>query len=168
MTNIKTIVIASGLGLALLGNMAFGQAPQSQKTNSVPADASGSPGKGNGNGSGSGSGNGNSSNKKGHAAYPDQVKKMLDDIKAARAKFLQEQKDLQNKLKDASEADRDQIRQQMRDKRDQFLEQEKDMREEFQRRVNDLKSQLPNHGDVIDNAKDGAKGKGNQRKGGPN
>jgi hypothetical protein len=91
---------------------------------------------------------------------------MLDDMKAAENKFLQDYKNLQRKFKDASAQERDQIRAQISDAQEAFIEQQKEMREEFQKRVQELKGQLPNHGDVINAAKDNLKGKGNRKGGG--
>jgi hypothetical protein len=93
---------------------------------------------------------------------PDQIKKLLERIKGDRIKFNQEQKGLQDKLKNAAENQREQIRSEIRDKREQFLEQQKDLRDEVLRQVNDLKDQLKDHQDLIDSTKGG---KGRLRKG---
>jgi hypothetical protein len=106
------------------------------------------------------------SSKSGKPDDPVQVKKMIDNINASRTKFLIEQKQLQRKLKDATEDQRDQIRQEIRDKRDQFLQEQRDMREEFQRRINELRDQLKEHQDLINSAKEQAKDHIKQRKGG--
>jgi hypothetical protein len=92
----------------------------------------------------------------------EQLKKLLSDIKVGRAKFLQEQKDLQARLTQANGEDRDRIRAEIRDKRDQFLEQQKDLRAEILQRVTELKDQLKDHQDLIDSTKDqkGKHGKG--------
>jgi hypothetical protein len=46
------------------------------------------------------------------------------------------------------------------------LQQQKELLEEFRKRVNELKDQLKDHGEVIDDAKEQAKSRARQRKGG--
>jgi hypothetical protein len=100
--------------------------------------------------------------KRAHQESPDQIKKLLERIKGDRIKFNQEQKGLQDKLKNAAEDQREQIRTEIRDKREQFLEQQKDLRDEVLRQVTELKDQLKDHQDLIDSTKGG---KGRLRKG---
>jgi hypothetical protein len=172
MTMFKTVGILGALWIAVVGNTVLGQVTNSQKTagssgnHSVVNDAQ--PAKNGQDKSAKPNPRGDSENsdKPGRTDYPDQVKKMLDAAKAAQVKFLNDQKDLQRKLKDATEAEKDQIRNEMRDKRDAFLEQQKEMREEFRKRVTELKDQLPNHGDVINAAKDQGKDKVPRKGGG--
>lgn len=95
---------------------------------------------------------------------PDNVRRLLDEIKNSRTLFLRDQDDLQRKLKSSTEDDREKIRQELREKREQFLEQQKDLREEVLRRVNDLKDELKDHQDLINSAKERSAGK--PRKGG--
>jgi hypothetical protein len=99
---------------------------------------------------------------------PSLIRRLLEDFKAAQKKFLDEQKQLQKQWKDAPAAQRETIRGQLRDKRDAFLEQQKEMREEIRKRVDELKSQLPEHSDVIEDAREQAveHRKDKQRRGG--
>lgn len=178
MKTFQTVIIVGGLGFALISASAFAQGAGAAKANNglanpvltppqplstqdriklEKADKGGRP---------TDNGLVDKPNRHGGGDYPDDVKKLLDDIKSARNKFLQDQKDLQRKLKDATEAERDQIRNEMRDKRDQFLEQQKDMREEVLKRVTELKDQLKNHQDLIDNAKDQGRNKPGRKGGG--
>jgi molecular chaperone DnaK (HSP70) len=100
--------------------------------------------------------------------YSDQVKKLIDDAKAAQVKYLSELNDLQHQLKDATDDQKDKIRAEIRDKRDAFLEQQKEMREEFRKRVQELKDELKDHQDVINSAKEKAQDQTKPRKGGNN
>jgi hypothetical protein len=97
---------------------------------------------------------------------PDQIKKIVEDFKAAQSKFLAEQKKLQQQLQSAGADAREKIREQMKEKREVFLEQHKLIREEIQKRVADLRDQLKDHKDLVDEAKEEAKDKARQRRGG--
>jgi len=90
----------------------------------------------------------------------------MDDFKQAQAKFLEEQKQLRQKLKESTEDDRDRIRTEIQAKRETFLEQQRDTREEIRKRLTELKDRLKDHTDVIEAAQDQAKDKAKGRKGG--
>lgn len=160
----KTILIVVGLGYFLAGASAFAQGASGKsggasnghgsKTNSPSA---GVQPKGN---------SGQATVVKPNQQIPDQIQSLLAQIQAARNKYFQDQKDLQNQMKNATEDQRDQLRNEMQDKREQFLEQQKELREEVVRRVDELKAQLREHQDLINNAQGPAPGK--SRKGGGN
>ncbi len=163
MTILKLAALIGALGAAFAGNTAFAQAGKSQNSPVATAnnpspkqdDKSSPPGQA------------NKPDKPGRPEYPDSVGKMLEAIKAAQAKFLADQKDLQNQLKKATAAaQREQIRAELREKREAFLEQQKEMREEFRKRISELKEQLPDHGDVINAAKEQSKGNVTRKGGG--
>ncbi|MFO1501412.1 MAG: hypothetical protein U1G07_23990 [Verrucomicrobiota bacterium] len=77
------------------------------------------------------------------------IKRMLDEIKDAQAKFLEEQKGLQERIKTASDDQRERLRADIQEKREQFMQQQKDMREEFRKRLNELRDQLKDHGELF-------------------
>jgi hypothetical protein len=164
MRTLKSLLVV-GLGCLLAGVTALGQGASAgksagassghgSKTNSPPA---GSQSKGN---------SGQATTVIPNQPVPGQIQSLLAQIQAARNKYFQDQKDLQNKMKDATEEQRDQIRSEMQDKREQFLEQQKELREEVVRRVDELKAQLRDHQDLIDSARGQTPGK--SRKGGGN
>ena len=96
----------------------------------------------------------------------DSVKKLIDEFKQARTDFLQEQKQLHQQLKEASEDGRAQLRAQIDAKKQLFLDQQRELRDEIKRRVGDLKDTLKDHRDVLDAAKESAKDQARNRKGG--
>lgn len=105
---------------------------------------------------------------KDRVSFSEAVKKLLEEIKAAEAIFLKEQKDLQEKIRDATDDQRDRLRVVIQDKREQFLQQQKDMRDEFRRRVNELREELKDHGELFEQPKEMARERIRQRKGGDN
>jgi hypothetical protein len=105
----------------------------------------------------------------GLANPPDNLKKVLDDFKATKARFLEDQKKLQKLLQSSAAADiRRQIRDEIKDKREAFLEQQKEIREEVQKRMVEMKDQLKDHKELLDETKEQAKEKVRQRRGGDN
>jgi hypothetical protein len=165
MTILKVAALMGALGAAFAGDTALAQADKSQNTPTPTATASDpapkqdhkSPPPG----------QANKPDKPGRPEYPDSIGKMLEAIKVAQSKFLADQKDLQGQLKKATAAaQREQIRTELREKREAFLEQQKEMREEFRKRISELKEQLPDHGDVINAAKEQTKGNVTRKGGG--
>jgi len=96
----------------------------------------------------------------------DGVRQMLEDFKQAQNRFLEEQKQLRQRLKEATEDDRARIRHELQLKRQTFLDAQADRREEIRRTAKDLKDTLKDHRDVLDAAKEDAKERATNRKGG--
>jgi hypothetical protein len=96
----------------------------------------------------------------------DVLKKIREEFKQAQNTFVEEQKELRQKLKEATDDDRARIRNEIQIKRQNFLDQQLEVRDEIRRRASDLKDKLKDHQDVLDAAKEAAKDKAKSRKGG--
>ena len=71
-----------------------------------------------------------------------EVKALIDQFKAAREKFLADQSALKAKLKGATEAERQTIRDQLQTNRQAFNEQNKALREQIRERIKEVRAQL--------------------------
>ena len=90
----------------------------------------------------------------------------MDDMKQARVKFLEEQKNLRQQLKDAPEDTRSRLRGEIQNKRQSFLDTQLTAREEIQRRLLEIRDQFKDHRDVLDAAKEQSRESSRARKGG--
>ena len=88
---------------------------------------------------------------------PEDVKKLIDEFNQARQDFLQDQKELLAQIKDASKEQREKLRDQLKTNREEWLEKQKELREEIRERLKELREKLPNHREIIDEAKGKAK-----------
>jgi Skp family chaperone for outer membrane proteins len=149
-------VMLSALAIALTSNAALGQDTSSQKAVAARAKP----------GIGKGIPTSPHPDKPGHRDYAGKVLKLQQEMEAAKTKFLDDQNNLQLKLREAKAAQRDLIRAEIRDKREAFLEQQREQREELKQRIAELRDSLPSHGDVIDAAKEQAKDKVHRKGGG--
>ena len=95
-----------------------------------------------------------------------ELKKIRDEFKQVQNRFVEEQKELRQKLKEATEDDRARIRNEIQTKRQSFVDQQVQVRDEIRRLMQDLKDKLKDHRDVLDAAKEDAKDKAKARKGG--
>ncbi len=91
---------------------------------------------------------------------------MLAEAAKNRADYLSKKAELLKGLQGADAQAREQIRAQLKDAREQFLAQQRDLRSDLRKTIEQLKDRLPDHGDVIDHAKDQAKGAAKSRKDG--
>lgn len=86
------------------------------------------------------------------------IKERLQRFEVNREAYLREQEQLKKRLLGAStEAERERIRDSMREQREAWLRRAKVMREEAKERVRDLRTQLPSMKEVIENARENAR-----------
>ena len=96
----------------------------------------------------------------------EELKKIREDFKQAQNRFVEEQKELRQKLKEATDDDRARIRTEMQTKRQSFIDQPSaKSRSQIRELANDLKDKLKDHRDIVDAAKEEAKDKTKGRKG---
>lgn len=91
-------------------------------------------------------------------ALPDDIKKLIEQFHAEQQAKVQEFKKLAHQMSEATAAEREQLREQMRQLlADQKQEREK-LREQIRERLQELAKNLPSRKDLIDAAKEKAKG----------
>src|SRR5687768_11986094 len=96
----------------------------------------------------------------GRPALPDDVKKLIEESKEARAAFLAEQKELITKLKGATQEERQKIRDDLSKNREEFLAQQKELREQVRDRLKEIRAEFKDNRDkIIDEAR---KNRGNR------
>lgn len=90
-------------------------------------------------------------------ALPTEVKSLVTTFQSARETYLNQQKDLQRRLKNASEEEREAIREQIRESLERWKEQHKQFVKDVKERAHEMKEQLqPDLGRLIDQgSKDG-------------
>ncbi|MCI0539700.1 MAG: hypothetical protein L0Z50_31210 [Verrucomicrobiales bacterium] len=96
----------------------------------------------------------------------EELTKIREEFKQAQTRFVEEEKELRQKLKEATNEDRARIRNEIQTKRQNFVDAQREVRDEMRRLMIDLKDRLKDHQDVIDAAKEGARDKVKGRKGG--
>jgi hypothetical protein len=96
----------------------------------------------------------------------DSVKELLAKAEKSRADYLSKKAELLKGLKGADAQGREQIRNQLRESREQFLAQQREIRADIRKTVQDLKSQLADHSDIVDHAKEQTKATTKARKDG--
>jgi hypothetical protein len=94
----------------------------------------------------------------------EELKRIRDEFKQAQNRFVEEQKELRQKLKEATEDDRARIRSEIQIKRQGFLEAQREAQDEIRRRLIDLKDQLKDHREAVDAAKEEVNDKTKGRK----
>ena len=85
------------------------------------------------------------------------IRERLQSFEQLRKAYLERQRTLTQKLRGASEDERDMIRQQLRETRQQWLDQARQLREQARERLQELKERLPNHGEILDAAREQAR-----------
>ncbi len=93
---------------------------------------------------------------------PQEVKKLIEDLKTQKDTFWAEQKAIMEKLKAATEADREALKSAMAQNRENYREQIKETAKELQERLKEIRTEFKNRerDRVVDSAKeDGKKGR---------
>lgn len=90
---------------------------------------------------------------------PQDIRDRLQQFERVREAYLTEQRELQRRLRGATDADRDQIRELIRERRAAWLEQFRTFRQEARERLAELRDALPNHREALDAARDTARQK---------
>ena len=90
---------------------------------------------------------------------PQDIRDRLQQFERVREAYLTEQRELQRKLRGATEADRDRIRELIRERRAAWLEQFRTFRQEARERLTELRDALPSHREALDAARDAARQK---------
>ena len=90
---------------------------------------------------------------------PQDVQDRLKQFERVREAYLTEQRELQRRLRGATDADRDRIRELIRERRAAWLEQFRTFRQEARERLTELRDALPGHREALDAARDAARQK---------
>ena len=90
---------------------------------------------------------------------PQDIRERLQQFERVREAYLTEQRELQRRLRGATDADRDRIREQIRERRAAWLEQFRTFRQEARERLTELRDALPSHREALDAARDAARQK---------
>ncbi len=93
---------------------------------------------------------------------PQEVKKLIEDLKAQKDTFWAEQKAIMEKIKSATEADREALKSAMAQNRENYREQIKETAKELQERLKEIRTEFKNRerDRVVDSAKEeGKKGR---------
>jgi hypothetical protein len=88
---------------------------------------------------------------------PPEVRKKLIEFQRFREQYLREQEKLLREFKGASEADRDRIRELIRNRREAWLERSRAIKESARERLNELSRELPKHREAFDAARENAR-----------
>ena len=83
------------------------------------------------------------------------IKDLVREYQSARQAFQKQQQDLQRKLKTATNEQRAQIREQLKDNLQLWMEQQKAQLQELREQAKDIKNNVPALRDVIDQPHDG-------------
>ena len=83
-----------------------------------------------------------------------EVKRRLLEFKRQRDLYLKEQEALIKMFKGATDAERDRIRERLRDRRLEWLERSRSYRQTARERVQDLLRELPKHQEALEAARD--------------
>jgi F0F1-type ATP synthase membrane subunit b/b' len=78
---------------------------------------------------------------------------LVKDFQTAREAFLKQQQDLMAQLKTASKAEREALRQQVRENLDAWLEQQKAQIQDIREQAREIKNNVPSISDVVDSGK---------------
>jgi len=78
------------------------------------------------------------------------LKTRLREFERAREAYLQKQRELERRLKGATDAERDKLREQIRDRRAAWLEQHRQFTEEQRQRVRDVVTELKSLGPALE------------------
>ncbi len=90
---------------------------------------------------------------------PQDVRDRLQQFEKVREAYLAEQRELQRRLRGATDADRERIRELIRERRAAWLEQFRTFRQEARERLTELRDTLPSHREALDAARDAARQK---------
>ena len=82
-----------------------------------------------------------------------EVKERLRAFEKAREAYLEKQRELERRLKGATEEQRERIREQIKDRRSAWLEQHKQFREDMRERLRELKRELPSLRKALDESR---------------
>jgi hypothetical protein len=81
------------------------------------------------------------------------LRDLVKDFQTARESFLKQQQDLMAQLKTASKAEREALRQQVRENLDAWLEQQKAQIQDIREQAREIKNNVPSISDVVDSGK---------------
>ena len=90
------------------------------------------------------------SNLAGRTALSTDVRERLRAFERAREMYLRRQRELEKRLKGATEEEREKIREQLKDRRTAWLEQHRQFKSDLRDRVRELRRELPALRDAID------------------
>jgi len=90
-------------------------------------------------------------------SMPQVIKDRLLEFEQRREQYLAQQLELVHQLHKVSDAERAQLREQLKERRQAWLEEAKKIREQARARLLEMKKELSNHGEVIDAAREQAR-----------
>lgn len=90
-------------------------------------------------------------------SMPQVIRDRLLEFEQRREQYLAQQLELVHQLHKASDAERAQLREQLREQRQAWLEEAKKIREQARARLQEIKKELSNHGEVIEAAREQAR-----------
>jgi len=96
---------------------------------------------------------------------PDALKKMIHRLEEARHAYLERQKELLKQARNATDEEKEAIRDQLKDNREGFLERTQTLRREIHQRVHELRDKLKDRREVIDAARDDKREQTRERRG---
>jgi vacuolar-type H+-ATPase subunit H len=85
---------------------------------------------------------------------PQVIRDRLLEFELKREQYLAQQLELVHQLNKVSDAERAQLREQLREQRQAWLEEAKKIREQARARLQEMKKELSNHGEVIEAARE--------------
>ncbi len=89
---------------------------------------------------------------------PPEIRERIRRFEVVREAYLKEQEDLRKRLRGAvTDAERDRIRELMRQARQEWLDRARNLREESLRRIRELPSVMPDMREVLSNARENAR-----------
>jgi hypothetical protein len=90
---------------------------------------------------------------------PQDLRDRVQQFERVREAYLTEQRELQRRLRGATDADRERIRELIKERRVAWLEQFRTFRQEARERLTELRDALPSHREALDAARDAARQK---------
>jgi vacuolar-type H+-ATPase subunit H len=90
-------------------------------------------------------------------SMPQVIRDRLLEFEQRREQYLAQQLELVHQLHKVSDAERAQLREQLREQRQAWLEEAKKIREQARARLQEMKKELSNHGEVIEAAREQAR-----------
>jgi hypothetical protein len=85
---------------------------------------------------------------------PQTVRERLREFQQKREEYLKQQSELARKLRGATDTDREQIRELIKEQRQVWLEEARKIREQARERLEELRDELPRHRELLDAARD--------------
>ena len=96
---------------------------------------------------------------------PEAIRERLRVFEQKREEYLAKQLELARQFRGATDAERTELRERLREQRQAWLEEAKKIREQARVRLQEMKQELANHGEVIDAAREKVREQVRERRG---